>query len=213
MDMTLTSRRISNVAEPLVDCPLCADPFEQFEQWFARAQEIAPTTADVMALATATRRGMPSVRYVLFKGIQRGGFSFFTHYDSRKARDIATNPVGALAFYWHRMQKQVRVEGKIVKLSAVESKRYFRQRPREKQIGAWASPQSEPIPSRMDLERRIRQMEERFDGREVPLPPYWGGYALIPESIEFWLGHHFRWHDRFLYTRSKTRWKIIRLAP
>ena len=196
-----------------IDCPLDLDPFKQFERWFAKALESSPATADVVALATATQSGLPSVRYVLFKGILRNGFSFFTHYHSRKAREIAENPMGALAFYWHRLQKQVRVEGKIVKLSPLESKRYFRTRPREKQLGAWASPQSEPVASRAELEEKIAKVEERFKGREVPLPPHWGGYTLIPQSIEFWLGHRFRWHDRFLYSRRKNSWKITRLAP
>ena len=200
-------------ARPTTDCPLHHDPFQQFERWFARAQKISPATADVMALTTASRRGLPSVRYVLFKGILAGGFSFFTHYDSRKAREIGENPNGALAFYWQALEKQVRVEGKIIKLSPAESKRYFRSRPREKQIGAWASPQSQPIASRAELEALIQQMEKRFAGRDVPLPPYWGGYTLIPKTIEFWLGHHFRWHDRFLYSRRKTAWTITRLAP
>jgi len=196
-----------------IDCPLHRDPLQQFKRWFAKAQKVSPATADVMALATATRRGLTSVRYVLFKGILGGGFSFFTHYDSRKAREIAENPNGALGFYWQPMEKQVRVEGKIVKLSAGESKKYFRSRPREKQIGAWASPQSQPIASRADLEKLIREMEKRFAGRDVPLPPYWGGYTLIPGTIEFWIGHHFRWHDRFVYSRRKSGWTITRLAP
>jgi pyridoxamine 5'-phosphate oxidase len=215
LDRTPRSRTISRMPVPrlLIDCPLHADPFKQFHEWFGKAQRLSPNTANVIALATANRRGIPSVRYVLFKGIISGGFSFFTHYASRKARELTENPNAAIAFYWHRMQKQVRVEGKIIKLSSAESKRYFQTRPREKQIGAWASPQSDVIPSRDDLEARIRQMEDRFEGRDVPLPPYWGGYALIPQSIEFWLGHHFRWHDRFVYSRRKNSWSITRLAP
>jgi len=200
-------------ARPTTDCPLHDDPFEQFGRWFARAQKASPRTADVMALATATRNGVPSVRYVLFKGILGGGFSFFTNYASRKSREMTENPIAALAFYWNRLEKQVRVEGKIVKLSPAESKRYFRTRPREKQIGAWASPQSEIIASRAELEARIVEMEKKFAGREVPLPPYWGGYTLIPQTIEFWIGHHLRWHDRFVYSRQKNGWSITRLAP
>ena len=167
-----------------------------------------------MALATASRRGLPSVRYVLFKGILAGGFSFFTHYDSRKAREIAENPNGALGFYWQRLEKQVRVEGKMIKLSAAESKRYFRSRPREKQIGAWASPQSQPIASRAELEKLIRQMEDKFAGRDVPLPPYWGGYIFSPTRVEFWQGRPNRLHDRFRYTKSlDASWLIERLSP
>jgi pyridoxamine 5'-phosphate oxidase len=195
-----------------MDCELDPDPFKQFNSWFKTASA-GSATADVMALATATRKGIPSVRYVLFKGILRGGFSFFTHYASRKAREIAENPAAAVVFYWHRLQKQVRVEGKIVKLGSRESQEYFCSRPREKQIGAWASPQSQPLADRRELEEQIRQIEANFKGKKIPCPPFWGGYTLVPNSIEFWMGRKFRWHDRFVYRRKKHSWAITRLAP
>ena len=194
------------------DCELDRDPFKQFNSWFASAST-GSATADVMALATATRKGIPSVRYVLFKGIRKGGFSFYTHYASRKAGEIAENPVAAAVFYWHRLQKQLRVEGKIVKLGPQDSQEYFCTRPREKQIGAWASPQSQPLADRRELEGIIRQIETKFKGKKIPCPPFWGGYTLVPDSFEFWMGKEFRWHDRFLYRRRKNSWVITRLAP
>src|ERR1700752_284152 len=190
------------------------DPIKQFQGWFKEAQEAKLPLPEAMTLATATPDGKPSARMVLLKGVDKRGFVFFTNYLSAKAAELESNPYAALVFFWSAFDRQVRVEGKIVKTSPAESSEYFQTRPRESQIGAWASPQSEVIPSRDELERRKMEFEESYRDRVVDRPLHWGGYRLQPDRIEFWKGRLGRLHDRILYERIKSGdWLIKRLAP
>ena len=193
-----------------------ANPFAQFKKWFAQAETaLAKNQLDVnaMTLATADKNGKPSSRIVLLKNLDERGFIFFTNYGSRKGRELSENPNAALTFLWAELERQVCVAGSVTKLSAVESEKYFHSRPRGSQIGAWASTQSEMVPDRATLEKKWRELEQKFPG-DIPLPPNWGGFILSPERVEFWQGRPSRLHDRFQYTRQKnSSWKIERLAP
>lgn len=193
---------------------LRADPLEQFTIWYREAQAIVTKYPDAMTLATAGKDGKPTARIVLFKGFKNGGFSFYTNYESRKGKEILANPFAALCFYWPILDRQVRVEGRLEKMSQEESLEYFQSRPRESQISAWASPQSREIPDREFLDQRIEEMRSKFEGKEIPLPPFWGGFILVPEAVEFWMEMPSRRHDRFRYVRnSNNSWKISRLSP
>ncbi len=165
-----------------------------------------------MALATADAAGRPSVRFVLLKALDPRGLVFYTNYRSRKAQDLASNPRSSAALWWPALRRQVRVEGAVEKLGPEESDAYFRTRPRLHQLGAWASPQSEVVPDRSFLERRLRELDAQFRG-EVPRPPFWGGYRLVPDRFEFWEGREGRLHDRLLYTQRLSGWIVVRLAP
>lgn len=189
------------------------DPVRVFLDWYEEAEEAGILFHDAAALATATPDGVPSARMVLYKGMHDGAFVFYTNYESRKAREIDANPRAALLFYWPLLLRQVRVEGRVERAPAAVSDEYFATRPRESQVGAWASPQSEPIEGREALERRVAETAERFHGSRVRRPEFWGGYVVIPESIEFWISRDFRLHDRFLYTRAAEGWRVERLAP
>jgi pyridoxamine 5'-phosphate oxidase len=189
------------------------DPLRQFQCWYDEAVRAGVFEAGAMALATAAADGRPSVRMVLFKGLLDGGFVFFTNYLGRKAREILENPRAALVFYWAAQARQVRVEGRVERTSAEVSSAYFRTRPRESQLGAWASPQGEVLEERGELERRLGEVRAAFDGQEVPCPPFWGGFRLVPEQIEFWSGREGRLHDRFLYLREEGGWRRVLLAP
>jgi len=187
------------------------DPVAQFRSWFVEAEGCEAEPA-AMTLATATRQGAPSARMVLLRGFDERGFVFFTNYHSRKASELAENPHAALVLYWNKLARQVRIEGRIEAVSPAESDAYFRHRPRGSQLSAWASPQSEVIPSREFLDERIGQLAEQFPG-EVPRPPFWGGYRVVPEVIEFWQGGENRLHDRLVYRRTVTGWLRARLGP
>lgn len=191
------------------------DPMREFELWLNEAKaKTGLEFPNSMSLATATASGTPSLRVVLLKGLDEKGFLFFTNYESRKARELAANPRAAACFYWEKTHRQVRVEGRVEKVSQAESQEYFDTRPRESRIGAWASPQSQEISSRAELEQHVAEAEERFRGQEkIPLPPHWGGYRLVPERIEFWINGPNRLHDRFLYEAVPEGWKRRRLAP
>jgi pyridoxamine 5'-phosphate oxidase len=189
------------------------DPMAQFEQWFDSATKNEPSEPNAMALATANEQGKPSVRYILLKAYDHSGFIFFTNYESRKSIDINYNPWGALVFYWPVSQQQVRAEGKIVLLSESESDEYFNNRPHGSKIGAWASPQSKPIPNREYIEKLKEEYEKKYQNFMVPRPKYWGGYKLVPHTIEFWQGRPDRLHDRFEYRLKDGIWKKERLAP
>lgn len=189
------------------------DPIKQFQAWLNDAIAAQLPLPEAMTLATATPEGKPSARMVLLKQVDDDGFVFFTNYNSAKAEQLDANPHAALVFYWSRLDRQVRVEGSVVRTSAQESRDYFRTRPRESQIGAWASAQSEVVSGREALEQRARELEALYSDREVDWPEHWGGYRLRPERIEFWKNRIGRLHDRILYERDADGWSISRLAP
>jgi pyridoxamine 5'-phosphate oxidase len=190
------------------------DPIRQFQLWFNDAIEAKLPLPEAMTLATATPDGRPSARMVLLKQVDHEGFVFFTNYNSAKASQLDANPFAALVFYWARLDRQVRVEGSVTRTSAQESRDYFRTRPRESQIGAWASPQSEVILGRDVLEQRARKLESSYCDREIDCPEHWGGYRVKPERIEFWKSRVGRLHDRILYElQPDGSWTISRLAP
>lgn len=189
------------------------DPLAIFEAWFAEAHALDPRFADAMTLATATLDGRPSARTVLYKGLHDGAVCFVTNYESRKGLELLDNPQAALVFFWAGMNRQVRLEGRAAPASSDWSERYFAARARSSQIGAWASAQSRVIASRDVLEARIAEVEARFEGQPVARPPFWGGFGLVPERIEFWLGQDARLHDRHLYTHDDRGWTHSRLSP
>ena len=190
------------------------DPIRQFQVWLDEAFAAKIPLAEAMTLATATPDGKPSARMVLLKQVDENGFVFFTNYRSPKARQLDANPYACLVFYWNQLERQVRVEGRVTKVSEQESRDYFQTRPRESQIGAWASDQSEVITSREILEQRAKELETMYCDREIDCPEHWGGYRVMPERIEFWKGREGRLHDRIVYQRESARaWAIRRLAP
>ena len=190
------------------------DPLEHVQIWYAAAVDAGLAEPNAMALATATPDGAPSVRFVLLKGIDERGVEFFTNYESRKGAELAANPRAAVALYWQPLQRQVRVEGRVEVLSAAESDSYFASRPRGSRIGAWASAQSRPIPDRTWLEARVAETERRFGDGDVPRPPYWGGYRLVPHALELWEGRPNRLHDRTRFERAPDgAWRAQRLSP
>ncbi|MBC8126197.1 MAG: pyridoxamine 5'-phosphate oxidase [Gloeobacteraceae cyanobacterium ES-bin-144] len=189
------------------------DPVEQFSEWFVQATELAVHEPNAMSLATVDESGMPFLRTVLLKYYGKDGFVFFTNYSSRKARQISNNPKVSLLLPWITLERQVIIQGHAEKISTAESLRYFASRPRESQIGAWVSNQSEVITSRKFLLQKLAEIREKFQQGEIPLPSFWGGYRVVPQTIEFWQGGPARLHDRFLYQRDQGAWKIERLAP
>jgi pyridoxamine 5'-phosphate oxidase len=198
---------------PLSEADVDPDPVRQFRAWFEQAQAAGVADPTAMTLATATPDGRPSARVVLLKGLGPDGFVFFTNYDGRKGRELAANPRAALVFFWPELERQVRIEGTVEPVSPAESDAYFRSRPVGARLGAWASPQSEVIPSREALERRLRELEAQYPDGEVPRPPHWGGYRVRPEAVEFWQGRPNRLHDRLRYRRVPGGWRLERLAP
>ncbi len=191
---------------------LAANPFAQFDSWFALAREEVPL-AEAMTLATVDADGAPDARMVLLKGADEGGFRFFSNYRSAKAGQLASVPSAALVIFWRELDRQVRARGTVERLADDESDAYFATRPRESQIGAWASPQSAPLDSREQLDRLVAEIEGRFAEGEVGRPPHWGGYLLRPRMIEFWQGQVGRLHDRFVYLPTADGWTLERLAP
>jgi len=198
--------------------PLDRNPFRQFSSWFEEALYSKENQPEAMVLATATKDGIPSSRVVLYKGISEGGFLIFTNFLSRKAKELDDNPHASLVIHWPTFQRQIRMEGKVEKISAEDSEQYFQTRDRESCLGAWASRQSDVLTSRKELDEKFIELEKKFLGKPVPCPPFWGGYRLIPHRFEFWLGRPNRLHDRFVYHALKpydadSDWKIERLAP
>jgi pyridoxamine 5'-phosphate oxidase len=191
---------------------LAEEPIAQLEAWLAEAREVVPQP-DLMALATADADGRPSARMVLLRGVDVNGITFFTNRDSRKGRELRENPRAAAVVHWWELGRQVRVEGPVEELSDVESRAYWATRPRGSQIAAWASRQSEPLAGRDELDTRVAEAEARFAGGAVPLPPFWGGYRILPDSIELWQHRDSRLHDRVRYERTVGRWRRNRLAP
>ncbi len=190
------------------------NPFRQFEHWFAQAVDSGIPEANAMCLATVDAEGQPWQRIVLLKIVDERGFVFFTNYESRKADQIAQNPKVSLLFPWHALGRQAKVTGEAARIPASESMRYFATRPRGSQLGAWASPQSRVISSRSLLLAKVDEMKRKFAEGEIPLPSFWGGYRVVPDSFEFWQAGEYRLHDRFLYTPAgENTWSIERLAP
>jgi pyridoxamine 5'-phosphate oxidase len=190
-----------------------SDPLDLFQRWFDQAREHGIELPESVALATATPEGRPSVRMVLLKSADRGGFTFFTNYESRKGVELEANPHAALCFHWKELDRQVRVTGSVERVSDEESRDYFVTRPEGSRLGAWASDQSRPLASRSELEARVAEVGKRFGSGEIPLPPFWGGYRIAPERIEFWQGRQDRLHDRIAFDRDGNGWRAVRLYP
>lgn len=189
------------------------DPIAFFLTWFEDARASGIYLPESMTVATATPDGAPSARMMLLKGADPRGLVFFTNYESRKSNELLANPRAALVFHWPVLQRQVRVEGTVARLTQAESEAYFRTRPRGSRIGAWASQQSAELSTRAELDERVREYETKFAGEDVPLPPFWGGFRLAPAVIEFWQGRINRLHDRVRYTRTDGGWSVQRLYP
>ncbi|KPJ91024.1 MAG: hypothetical protein AMS18_09510 [Gemmatimonas sp. SG8_17] len=189
------------------------DPLSLFADWFRSAKRAGLALPEAMTVATATATGAPSARMMLLKDFGSNGFVFYTNYESRKAGDLRENPQAALVFHWPALQRQIRIEGRVERITSAESAAYFQTRPRGSCIGAWSSKQSSPLENRAELEQRFREYESRFGDSEIPLPPFWGGFRVKPDRIEFWQGRINRLHDRIQYTREDNRWKIERLYP
>ena len=189
------------------------DPIAFFEAWLKEAEDSGIILPESMSVSSCTAEGRPSSRMVLLKEVDQQGFVFFTNYNSRKAQELQENPFAALLFHWNMLQRQVRVEGRIERITEQESADYFHSRGRGSQIGAWASHQSDELESREVLAERVKMFEEKFKGKEIPLPEFWGGYRVVPDRIEFWQGKADRLHDRFIYQPNATGWDITRLNP
>jgi pyridoxamine 5'-phosphate oxidase len=191
---------------------LDSDPIVQFERWLEEAAAAGVREPNAMTLATADAAGTPSARVVLLRGVDVRGFTWYTNRDSLKGRDLAANPVAALVFHWEQLERQVRASGPVSVIEEEESAAYFAGRPRKSQLSAWASPQGRPLEDRAQLEAATERVSERFP-EQVPLPPFWGGYRLEPQMIEFWQGRRSRMHDRLAYLRADGAWRVERLAP
>ena len=212
--MTLADLRKEYSLAGLAEADLAREPFRQFEKWFQEAEAAKLPEPNAMLLATADADGRPSARTVLLKGLDGRGFVFYTNYESRKGRELADNARAALLFPWISLERQVIVEGPITRVSREEADAYFHSRPRASQIGAWASPQSTVVAGRAVIEESFRTVEKKYEGREIPLPPQWGGFRLSPETVEFWQGRRSRLHDRLRYRREAGGdWTVERLAP
>ena len=190
-----------------------SDPVVQFDAWFEETLAAGLHEPNAMIVATATADGRPSARTVLLKGYDERGFVFYTNYEGRKARELEANPACALLFYWGELERQVRIEGRAGRISSEESDAYFAGRPRGSRLGAWASQQSQPVEDRSILQERVRMLETEYESREIPRPPFWGGYRVEPEVVEFWQGRENRLHDRLVYRRDGDGWRVERLQP
>jgi len=199
--------------EQLDENHVLPDPIQQFEAWWREVIKSDIEEPNAMTLATADSSGKPSARIVLLKGINEDGFMFFTNYESAKGIQLIQNPLAALVFFWKELERQVRIEGTVQKVSQQESDDYFNSRPEGSKLGAWVSPQSKVIPSREILEQNIAVMEEKFSGRQIERPGFWGGFVVKPSQIEFWQGRPSRLHDRIVYTKEGSDWRVERLAP
>jgi pyridoxamine 5'-phosphate oxidase len=212
--MTLADLRKEYSLAGLAEKDLARDPFRQFEKWFQEAEAGKVNEPNAMVVSTASRDGRPSARTMLLKGADGRGFVFFSNYDSRKGRELEGNPRATILFPWLALERQVIAEGSVTKVPREESEAYFHSRPHASQLGAWASQQSAIIPGRAVLDDAMKSLEKKYAGREVPLPPHWGGYRLAPELVEFWQGRRNRMHDRLRYRRDPSgEWIVERLSP
>lgn len=189
------------------------NPFTQFENWFAEIMEIAAEDANAFALSTCSADGKPSSRIILLKGVDDKGFVFYTNYLGKKSKELEKNPNGAMLFFYKELHRQIRIEGRIEKVSRKESEEYFHSRPYESQLGAWASEQSSKLKDRKELENNFDKYSKEFEGKEIPLPDFWGGFRLIPDYFEFWQGRESRLHDRISYEKKNNEWLLSRLSP
>lgn len=209
--LTLGQGVLVDLPQPKGDEP----PFKLFGQWFDAAKQCGIVLPESMLVATATPEGRPSARVVLLKEFDEAGFVFYTNYTSRKARELEANPWASLTFHWNILQRQVRIEGMVERVSYEQSNAYFQSRGRGSRIGAWASHQSQTIADRQILEQQVKEMTDRFEGQEVPCPEFWGGYRIVPHTIEFWQGKADRLHDRYVYHRETAddEWQVRRVSP
>ncbi len=199
--------------QDLSESKVSVNPITQFEIWWQEAIKSQGEEINAMTLATCNNKGQPSARIVLLKGFSEEGFVFFTNYESRKGKELSENPYAALVFFWKEIERQVRIEGKVKKVSEADSDEYFFMRPEASRLGAWSSPQSSPITDRQTLQKNIDHYQNKFSNGNIPRPEYWGGYIVEPSLIEFWQGRPGRLHDRLQYTIGEKGWQIERLAP
>jgi pyridoxamine 5'-phosphate oxidase len=210
---TIADIRKDYILHALSETDVVSNPMNQFTKWWAEAIDSKIEEVNAMTLATATRDGKPSARIVLLKGIDKGGFEFYTNYESQKGQEMAENENVALVIFWKELERQIRIEGTVAKLSATDSDNYFLSRPMESQLGAWSSPQSSVIANRNILEENLQQTIKKFEQIDMARPPFWGGYIVSPNLIEFWQGRASRLHDRIEYKLENNKWVINRLAP
>tara|TARA_B110000438_G_C15765138_1_gene629203 strand:+ start:177 stop:815 length:639 start_codon:yes stop_codon:yes gene_type:complete len=205
-------RKQYNIAK-LNRSDLLESPTEMFRDWFEKVENLDNIEVNAMTLATSSKIGEPSSRIVLLKGYDEKGFVFYTNYNSEKGKQIEQNPYGSLTFHWNQLERQIRIRGKIRKISRAQSEKYFNSRPRLSQVSVLASKQSDVLTNRMELEERFIEIEKKYEGKEIPCPDYWGGYCLEHRKVEFWQGRRDRMHDRFAYTKHGTTWQTERLSP
>ena len=210
--MKIADLRQEYMRAGLTEADVARDPIAQFERWFDEAVRAGVPLANAMTLATVDANGAPSARIVLLKGIEQGGFSFYTNYRSRKARELEARAAACLVFLWSQLERQVRIDGTVERVTPQESDAYFASRPLGARLSTWASPQSERVPDRGTLERAMEAARARY-GDQPPRPAHWGGYRVRPDSLEFWQGRADRLHDRLLYMREADGWRLVRLAP
>lgn len=212
-DYSIADLRLNYTRQHLLETEVDPNPIAQFQQWFEQAMAADIVEPNAMTIATASKDGIPSARIVLLKAVDHQGFVFYTNYDSRKGQELAENPHASLVFWWGSLERQVRIDGNVEKISDQDTIAYFHSRPIGSQLGAWASDQSQVIPDRSVLDQRLAELTETYQNQEVPRPPHWGGFRVVPQTIEFWQGRSNRLHDRLRYRLMANTWMIERLAP